>query len=179
VAIYIDDCPFFEAKQKVKVGGAEIEVLPLQPVVWVSVTRAGLSELPPDAPQLLAVLDTGNNHNLAIQEAHLIEWAKLSPEDLPKLAMQARVRSVRGEELIPVFEADVWLHPFPKGTDLPPLNLEVDGGIVCYRKAKTKKSKAPSPGPRLPLLGGLAMRSRGLRVTLDYNRLRLRIEGPG
>jgi hypothetical protein len=179
VAIHIEDCPFFETKQKVRVGENEVEVLPLQPVVWVSVTRAGLSELPPDTPQLLAVLDTGNNHNLAIKEEQLTDWAKLFVTDLPKLAMQARVRSVRGEELIPVYEADVWLHPFPKRTDLPPLNLEVDGGIVCYTKPKGRKSRASSPGPRLPLLGGLALRSQGLRVLLDYRRLRLKIEGPG
>lgn len=179
MAVRIDNCPFFETKQKVKVGETEVEVLPLQPVVWVSVTRAGLSELPPDTPQLLAVLDTGNNHNLAIKEEHLIDWATLFVGDLPKLAVQARVRSVRGEELIPLFEADVWLHPFPKSTGLQPLNLEVDGGIVCYRKARARKSRPLSPGPRLPLLGGLALRSRGLRVLLDYGKLRLKIEGPG
>jgi len=178
VAIHIEDCPFFETKQKVRVGENDVEVLPLQPVVWVSVTRAGLSELPPNRPQLLAVLDTGNNHNLAIKEEQLTDWAKLFVTDLPKLAMQARVRSVRGEELIPVYEADVWLHAFPKRSDLPPLNLEVDGGIVCYRKPKARKSRVPSPGPRLPLLGGLALRSQGLRVLLDYRRLRLKIEGP-
>jgi hypothetical protein len=176
---HVDDCPFFEGKQRVRAGGSDVDLLPLQPVVWVSVTRAGLSELPPDTPQLLAVLDTGNNHNLAIKEEHLVDWANLFVDDLPKRAIQARVRSVRGEDLIPVYEADVWLHPFPQGRDLPPLNLEVGGGIVCYRIAKAKKSRTLSPGPRLPLLGGLAFRSLGLRVLLDYGKLRVRIERPG
>jgi hypothetical protein len=178
VPVYIDDSPFFETKQKVHAGGTEVELLPLQPVVWVSMTRAGSSALPPDTPQFLAVLDTGNNHNLAIKEEHLADRAKLFLDDLPKLAVQARVRSVRGEELLPVFEADVWLHPFPKRVAVSPLNLEIDGGMVCYRKSRARKSRTPSPGPRLPLLGGQAMRSRGLRVSLDYGRLRLRIEGP-
>jgi hypothetical protein len=148
-------------------------------VVWVSVTKAGLSQLPPDAPQLLAVLDNGNNHNLAIKEEHLVDWATLFVQDLPKLAVQVRVRSVRGEELLPVYEADVWLHPFPKGSDLLPVNLEIDGGIICYTKSKVQKSKTLSAGPRLPLLGGLALRSQGLRVLLDYAKLRIRIDGPG
>jgi hypothetical protein len=168
VTIQINDCPFFETKQRVKVAESEVEVLPLQPVVWVGLTRAGLSELPPDTPRLLAVLDTGNNHNLAIKEEHLVDWATLVPDDLPRFALQARVRSVAGEQLMPVYEADVWLHSFPKDTGLPPLNLEVDGGIVCYRKPKARKSKTLSLGPRLPLLGGLALRSQGLRVALDY-----------
>jgi len=176
VAIHVDDCPFFETKQRVKAGETQVEVLPLQPVVWVSLTPAGLNELPHDTPQLLAVLDTGNNHNLAIKEEHLRDWAALSLEDLPKFAVQARVRSVGGEQWMPVYEADVWLHPFPIDARLAPINLEIDGGIVCYRRSKGRK--AVSLGPRLPLLGGLGLRSQGLRVLLDYGRLRLKIERP-
>src|SRR6266851_6577255 len=92
VTIQIDHCPFFETKQRVTVGETDVEVWPLQPVVWISLTQAGLSELPPGTPRLLAVLDTGNNHNLAIKEEHLVNWARLVPEDLPRFALQARVR---------------------------------------------------------------------------------------
>jgi hypothetical protein len=187
VSAHIDGVPFHSQNWHALVNGSDIEIFAYQPVVRISVTPAGLLELPLDTPSFLAVVDSGNTHNLAIREQHLEDWANLDLKELPMLAMKARVTGIGSQrEWRPLYEAEVWLHPFPLEQRRLPLRLEIDGGIICYstvrsqtNKAKKKTRMARSLGPRLPLLGGRAFTVQGLGVSIDYQNLKVTIGRQG
>ena len=139
-----------------------------QIVLWVSIARMGVSELPTNASRFPAVLDIGFNHSFLIQQEHLVRWAGFDPRHFRTIGSLP----VRGRD-VPLFNANVWLHrnmPEMRDefADQPPYCLELDRGIaVC----------PPEMGdyPRLPLLGLRAIRWGKLHVAVDGERCHVTI----
>ena len=102
--------PFFETSTTALLGNERLTIKPYQIIVWVSITKAGLPEFPPNARRLPAVLDTGFNDTFLIQEQHFTAWAGLSPQDFEVLEFL----SVYGRN-VPLLDADVWLHRNQRG----------------------------------------------------------------
>jgi hypothetical protein len=95
--------PIPETAGRVVTPDGPVEVLPYQIVVMVSIAATRVIALPADAPRFPAVLDTGNNHNFAIRHEHLDRWTGLS---LPKRGLV-----IVGGRTIPLYAANVWIHP--------------------------------------------------------------------
>ena len=161
--------PWFEHGTQVTVRGQSVAVKPEQIVLWISLAEWGMSALPANAPRFPAILDTGCNHNLLIQEKHLVEWAGIPTQHLHSLGS---VR-VSGRRAIRV-AAHVWLHRNRHGTrdDLLPDSaflLEMPVGIAVV------PAGSGDSFPRLPLLGLRAFRVAGLQWHVDCRRCRLTI----
>ena len=73
----IDRLPISEAAWFAPSPDGAEEVKPYQIVVLVSIAGQELAALPDDAPRFPAILDTGNNHNFAMRQAHLERWAPM------------------------------------------------------------------------------------------------------
>jgi hypothetical protein len=162
--------PFQEAEGEVHVELERIPVKPYQIVVWVSVTPRTVLDLPPNAPRIPAILDTGHSHNISIQRRHLAEWARVEEGALPPLG-QIRQR----DRLAPLRAAHLWIHPNVPGkrdewSGAPALRLGLDRGIAVY----------PGDGdfPRLPLLGLRALVRNRLHFTVDSERRLVNLRTP-
>jgi len=155
----------------VRVQRHEVPIKADQLIVWVSLTEARRPSLDPGYPYFPAILDIGHNHNFAIQEQQLVNWAGMDPRVL------TRVGGIRiGGERLPLFEVDVWLHTNVPGkrdivTNKPPFRLELDEGVAIYPRTMTS-------APRLPLLGLRALRVAGLRLSIDGQTQRVTIRTP-
>jgi hypothetical protein len=143
-------------RQRVRVRGNQI-------ILWVTVSPRRLGPPDPRLTPFPAVLDTGYNHTLAVQERHLVEWSGLDPETLPEIG-HARDRGRR----ISLDPADVWIHRTEPGshdrlTGDPPHAVSAAQGIAVYPSAQSF--------PRLPLLGLRAItRNRLILVVNGYRR---------
>jgi hypothetical protein len=154
--------PYRGEAGEVSLGLERIPILPYQIIVWVSVTTRTVLTLPPSAPRIPAILDTGHSHNFSIQERHLAEWARLSPPLLPQ-----RGTIIVTKQEIPLYFAAVWIHPNRPGyrdefADRPPHRLELREGIAIH--------PAGSEFPRLPLVGLRALCRNKLHLVLDPQR---------
>jgi hypothetical protein len=154
--------PFREVGDEVSCGLVRISVKPYQIVVWVSVTSRSVLELPPHAPRIPAILDTGQNHHFSIHERHLADWARVERDLLP----QKRTITVE-ETAIPLHAAALWLHPNQPGfrdrfADQPPYRLELQEGIAVYPRQGND--------PRIPLLGLRALVRNKLHFAMDPER---------
>ena len=73
----IRELPYFEHSESVQVRGRSFGVKRDQIVVWISISAKGEQELAPNTPRIPAILDTGCNHNLVINQQHLSVWASI------------------------------------------------------------------------------------------------------
>lgn len=114
-----------------------------------------------------AILDTGNNHDLAIRREHWDRWLRWEPRRIGQINV--------GGFTVPLFGAKVWIHPNREGTiDLgegPPQALEMDHGIAIYPPS------ASNPA-RLPILGLRPMIRNNLRITMDRGGRTLSLDAP-
>ena len=152
--------PFFETETFADAPTGRAAVRPFQIVAWVSL---GLDEsLGSDAPRFPCILDTGNNHNFAIQEDHLEQWAGLSLRDSQRLGTV-----LLGEEELPLplVRAAAWLHSNKPGqrdahVSRTPFRIEMPQGIIVYPRGVPTSA-------RLPILGMRAIVRNNLRLTID------------
>jgi hypothetical protein len=182
--------------------GTALKALPLEPLVWISLTSPEVTALAEDAPRFPAVVDTGHASSLSIKQEHLEKLA--DPTALPVLGTPAALVYADGRRAsLPRYQARVWLHGFhpDPARQPPPLRLPTRDGIICYGTAPRPRERersgwdwlwrllgrAPSaaqtsaavaPGPHLPLLGARAFRPLGLAVQIDYSKLTLSIARP-
>jgi hypothetical protein len=199
---HILEAPFSDRTQSLTVLGAALKVLPLEPVVWISLTSPDVTALPSDAPRFPAVVDTGHASSLSIKEEHL--GNPVDPMVLPILGTPAALVYADGRRAsLPRYQARVWLHGFhpDPARQPPPLRLPTRDGILCYRMElrprqperfgwawlwrllgrampAAQTSAAVVPGPHLPLLGARAFRPLGLAVQINYSTLTLSIALP-
>lgn len=163
------DLPFRERADEVSCGLERVPIKPYQIIVWVSLTARKVLELPPHVPRFPAILDTGHNHNFSIHERHIVDWARLSREQLPR-----RGRTTVDEEKISLHAAIVWIHPNVPGqrdqfTEQAPYCLELPEGIAIRPGADI---------PRLPLLGLRALVRNKLHFTMDPERCVVQLRTP-
>jgi hypothetical protein len=157
------DLPFFDNPTEAEFDGRYIPIKSDQIMVWVGITEGNQHEFDPRRPCFPAILDTGLSHNFSIRSEHLIRWAGLDPRWIRR---EGDVQI--GEEIVPLYEADVWLHPNARGkpdraVGIEPFRLDLDRGIAVYPPTM-------SHAPRLPLLGLRALRVAGLHLTIDGRR---------
>jgi hypothetical protein len=166
------DLPFFPEKPKdVEFDGRYIPIKADQIMVWVGVTEGAQTEFDPRRPVFPAILDTGLSHNFSIRSENLIRWAGLDPRWLER-AGEARI----SEEKVPLYQADVWIHPNIRGkpdraAGIEPFRLALHQGIAVYPPTM-------SGAPRLPLLGLRALRLARLHLTIDCNRCLVTLRTP-
>jgi hypothetical protein len=165
------DLPFSERPTEVKFGERSISIKGDQIMVWAGITEGEQTEFDPRRLVFPAILDTGLSHNFSIRTEHLIRWAGLDPRWL-RPAGEAQI----SEETVPLYKADVWLHPNVPGkrdraAGIEPFRLELRRGIaVC--------PPTMSNTPRLPLLGLRALRRAGLHLTIDCRRGQVTLRTP-
>lgn len=157
------DLPFSDRPTKAIFDGRYISVRSDQIMVWVGNTEDEQVAFDPRRPVFPAILHTGLSHNFSIRDEHLIRWAGLDPR---RLEREGKVQI--GEETVPLYQADVWLHPNLRGkidraAGIEPFRLALHRGIAVY------PSTMPN-APRLPLLGLRALRIAGLHLTIDCRR---------
>jgi len=164
--------PFYEEQTTLRVpGGPAVAIKHHQIVVWVSLTRPGLSQLPVEARRFPAVLDTGFNGNFLIAEQQVVEWAGIAPQEFQWINFL-----VADGQPIALRDADVWIHPNQPGfrdqlSAGRPFRLELHDGIGVWPSA--------IPGARrLPLLGLLGLRRADLQAFLDCWRCRVWLRTP-
>jgi hypothetical protein len=138
---------YYAEKTRIKVRDDVVEVKAFQIIVWVSVVSSATSAWDARIPRLPAILDSANNHNFALTDQHLLNWAGIHAASLVELG-GIRERGKR----IPLKDAGLWLH-----TDAEPFKVGVDEGIAVY----------DGDWPRLPILGLRALTKNNLQ-TLIY-----------
>jgi len=134
----------------------------LQPIVWISIGRSGVFDLPENAPRIPAVLDTGFNQTLLIQDRHLEDWAGIKLADLPVFPQES---ATHGTQVWPFRMADVWLHPNVSGrdgaaTNERPFCLEMHPGILVVSPRQRQQ--------RLPVLGTRGLARNRVQTTLEF-----------
>jgi hypothetical protein len=160
--------PYFNEKPVVVVRNRAEAVKRQQIVVWVSLAEIEERELLPDTPRFPAILDTGFSHNFGIREELLVRWAGIHPACFPRTG-DLRVNNVT----VSRYDADVWLYRNQSGQcaeleDDRPFRLALNQGIAVY--------PAGTPhAPRLPVLGLRALKWTGLHLSIDSDRLRVRL----
>ena len=158
------DLPFFPKKpEDVEFDGRRISIKSDQIMVWIGITEAQQTEFDLRRPWFPAILDIGHSHNFSIRHEHLIRWAGLDPRWLDR-GKEVRIN----KEVVPLYQADVWLHPNVSGkrdraAGGEPFRLALDTGIAVYPPTM-------SSAPRLPLLGLRALRLARLHLTIDCDR---------
>lgn len=87
----VRDLPYFAHATKVKVGRHSFPVKSEQIIVWISVAAQGSTQFDPRTPRFPAILDTGCNHNLLINQQHLTVYAGLPSSFCAEARRDARV----------------------------------------------------------------------------------------
>jgi hypothetical protein len=155
----IDRLPISAVEQTINApAGGSILIKPLQPIVWISVVPPQIVDLPPTAIRFPAVVDSGFNQTLLIQDQQLRDWAGVDPDSL---AVFPGETARYGSQAWSFRIADIWLHPYP-AQDSTPFCLETHPGILVVTEHQRMQ--------RLPVLG--------LRA-LAWNRSALRLEFDG
>ena len=163
--------PFFDKFTTVEVQGHAYRILPLQIIVWVSLSPKGQPHFEPRTPRFPAVLDSGFTDGFLIHQQHLRQFAGFQPEFFRRLNQPMRTH----ERVISLYAANPWLHGNQAGqrdqwTSASPFLLELNRGIGISNDEEIY--------PRLPLLGARALRSAKLQVFLDYQQCRLSVRTP-
>ncbi len=160
----------FSHRREIEVSSGRIDLRPPKIIVGVSLTLVGEGKsFNQRVITMPAILDTGFNRTLEIDEWHLVRWAGLRKEHLNPAAKN---KSDDGRKY-DLCEARIWLHRTPYGGPQaprvqPPLLLE---------RSRQVRVMAPigRPNPRLPLLGLTALIENRLRVAIDAENSRFRI----
>lgn len=179
---YVDGMPFSDVDRAGTIGAVPVIICAYQPIVLVSLTHPKVTTLqpasstsPPRTPSKFpAIVDTGFTGALFLQEQHLTaaSGSQLTMINLPP-AVGATMQGVTGNTTThPCRQVRVWLHPYPATSPHSPLDL----GVVDATIYLTPPGSAQPLGPQLPLLGALSFTPRKLRVTIDYDPLKVRIE---
>jgi hypothetical protein len=163
--------PFFVDPTTVNVQGDTLPIKAHQIVTWVSVTRRGRMDLPPNPRRFPAIIDIGHTHNFSLSEHHLLEWAGLRLSALPRIG---RIRHVG--RTLPLVGLNLWLLPNLPGlrdvhANRSAFGIELDSGIAVYPRG------TPNP-PRLPLLGLRALRRAELLLFVDCQKCRVDLRTP-
>jgi hypothetical protein len=151
--------PFSERPTQARFNERSIPIKADQIMVWVGLTEGEQTEFDPRRPCFPAILDTGLSHSFSVRAEHLIRWAGLDPRWLER-AGKVQI----SEEDVPLYRADVWLHPNARG------KRDRAVGIEPFRfglKSIAVYPQTMSHAPRLPLLGLRALRLAGLHLTID------------
>ena len=134
-----------------------VDLRPPKIIVGISLTLVGeRSAFPQGVMTLPAILDTGFNRTLEIDEWHLVHWAGLRKEHLKSIAND-RFHEGRKYDL---YEANIWLHRTPyAGPRTPPARSP-----LLLEDSRQVRVMAPmgKPNPRLPLLGLTALIANNL-----------------
>jgi hypothetical protein len=163
--------PYSDRRTTVIVRGQEEEVKPTQIIIWASITEVGQRGFDPVIPRFPVILDTGLSHNFSIKEELLGRWAGFDHRYLKKL------RDITiGGNVVPLHEAEVWLHPNRRGTletlaNRPAFPLQLESGIVVY----PREMRA---APRLPLLGLRGLQWSKLLLSIDCEHRRVSLRTP-
>ena len=147
-----------------------VDLRPPKIIVGLSLTLVSEDEaFPSGAVTLPAILDTGFNRTLEIDEWHLVHWAGLRKEHLPTVAKD-KVHDGRKYDLC---EANLWLHRTPYGC---PKATRPKSPILLEDSAQVRvMATAGKPNPRLPLLGLHALIQNKLQLRLDGENSRFRV----
>jgi hypothetical protein len=160
--------PFLEVHSVVSTPDGIAEVKPYQIIVMVTITAQEIVKLEPGVPGIPAILDTGNNHNLAIRRDQLDRWLTLREPE------RSRIRV--GDARVPLVPANVWIHPNQPGkreaSGRSPFKLEVKEGIAVY------PPEVANPA-RLPILGLRGIVRSGLKLVIDGKRREMSLKTAG
>ncbi len=163
----LDRVPIPEKGWAIATPDGVAQVHPYQMIVTISITSMDVGECSPDAPVIPAILDTGNNHNLAIRREHWDRWVRWEPRRIGQIHV--------GGFIVPLFEAKVWIHSNREMTDGQneglPRSLEMDQGIAIYPASSSNPA-------RLPILGLRGLIRNNLRLTIDGQGRSLSLESP-
>lgn len=149
---------YFSNKTRLPLGNEEIEVKPYQIIVWLSLATPAFSDWAESMPRFPAILDLGNNHNLAITTQQLQSWTGIVADALPlrkRIRIEGRIARLR--------ESVVWLH-----TGIDPFRLSMDKGIAVVDDS----------WPRLPILGLRALTASKLRLHVYGDTMQAIIRTP-
>ena len=119
--------PFRDSASTVEIAGEILPIRAYQIVVWIGLSVRETLEIAQPFP---AVLDTGHNHNFSIQEGHLLCWAGIRADDLPK-----RGAILVNRQEVPLRGIYLWIYRNRPGTAelLPrPVPLVLEEGISIY-----------------------------------------------
>ena len=99
----------FIRSQVIEVPSGHVDVRPPKMIVGISLSLIGESTFPEGVITMPAILDTGFNRTLEIDEWHLVHWAGLHKGHLKSLeenkSQDGRKYDLRG--------ANLWLHRAP------------------------------------------------------------------
>lgn len=169
----------FPAARALTVAGEQVVAPPFALVAWAALTRPGARRPPDPDARFPVVIDTAFSHNLYISQGAAQRWAGLrltrsggglwvatdsSGYLLPPIPGDMHIEEVSGTVVVrPRFDADLWL--FPNSPRRSIHRLELDGGFALY---PTPADPGAPQGPRLPLLGGLALYVNDMTLSVDY-----------
>jgi hypothetical protein len=160
----------FCRKQQIEVLSGRVDLRPPKIIVGISLTLLGERDyLPSGVITLPAILDTGFNRILEIDEWHLVRWAGIHKQRLDPIETD---KSHEGRKY-DLYRANLWLHRTPYvGPRMPR-----DRSPILLRKSDQVRVMSPigKPNPRLPLLGLGALIANNLQVRLDGEHTRFRI----
>lgn len=164
----LDRSPIADKHYHLDCQGPSLAIKPYQIVIQVSLSDDATWDS--RIPIFPALLGTGNNHNLSIQEHHLRRWAGIDPRFLQ---FQGKVRVAQRSATLRL--ARIWIHRNQTGRrDLrndEPFMLPLDEGVICY-------ADDGSNDPRLPLLGLRAIMDSNLKLIIDGRRKHASLRSP-
>jgi hypothetical protein len=154
----------------IEIPWGRVDLRPPKLIVGISLTLVGERHyLPQGAITLPAILDTGFNRTLEIDEWHLIRWAGLRKEHLAPVPKEMSHEGRKYD----LCKANLWLHRTPYAGPRAPGARSP----ILLRKSPQVRVMAPigQPNPRLPLLGLTAVIANKLQVQINGERTRFRI----
>lgn len=163
MALLIDRLPIPAEKRSIALpGGEAIDAKPWQALVWISITPPQVLELTRAIPRFPAVLDTGFNQTLLIQDRQLEEWAGIKASELDVFPGES---TVYGNQVWQFSMADIWLHANVPGQQEVGPNpatfcLEAFPGILIVSERERQQ--------RLPLLGMRALARNRMQLNIDF-----------
>jgi hypothetical protein len=155
---------------EIEVPSGRVDLRPPKIIAGISLTLLGeRGHLPQGVITLPAILDTGFNRILEIDEWHLVKWAGIHKEHLDPIETD---KSHEGRKY-DLCRANLWLHRTPYAGPRRPGARSP----ILLRKSTHVRVMAPigKPNPRLPLLGLTALIAKSLRVSIDGENSHFRI----
>jgi hypothetical protein len=147
-----------------------IDLRPPKIIVGLSLTLpAEKYSFPEGVITLPAILDTGFNRSLEIDEVHLVNWAGIRKEYLAPIAKD-RLHDGRKYDRC---RASLWLHRTPYEHPRTP---RASSPVLLANSTQVRvMASVGKPNPRLPLLGLMALIENNLQVRVDGENTRFRI----